>query len=234
MRHQNTVENPQQWYEALLSTLRSLYLLYDQAAEHLRPSSPNGYTYYGETGKSLQHLSSQFERPYEFIQVSLDMLRIFFDPAPFGGLTFNQNPWYISQALPDRPFRLGYATLLSDPGESFNAFMQSQILPRLAELGYQISTCKAAFLAVCYGRNIYESENFTEFLVEVNSALQPFSFGTSHVNLAECIEMIRACCKDVQSARKRGSNYIGFAMDESLGERLRASVWLIEEPLRLQ
>jgi len=162
------------------------------------------------------------------------MLRIFFDPAPFGGLTFNQNPWYISQALPDRPFRLGYATLLSDPGESFNAFMQSQILPRLAELGYQISTCKAAFLAVCYGRNIYESENFTEFLVEVNSALQPFSFGTSHVNLAECIEMIRACCKDVQSARKRGSNYIGFAMDESLGERLRASVWLIEEPLRLQ
>jgi hypothetical protein len=46
---------------------------------------------------------------------------------------------------------VGYATLLGDPEESIGIFMPTKVIPRLAELGYELSICTAAFFAECHG-----------------------------------------------------------------------------------
>jgi len=121
-----------------------------------------------------------------------------------------------------------YATLLSDPGESFSAFLQSKLLPRLADLGYQISTCKAAFFALCCGvsdPNPYE--RIVELRTESSAALN------TGFSLDEAISLIKSEL-DGDELSPRKQIYAGYAFDEAFGERLRASVWLIEEPLVLQ
>jgi len=229
MKCRNTIENPKAWAEALNSTLASLYQVFDLAAERLLPPVINGCrVYYEETGKTCFQVSGQFERPGEFLQVLLDMLRMLYSPDVLGTFQLNANPSFIFDALPDKCFRLGYATLLSDPGESFSTFLQSKLLPRLADLGYQISTCTAAFFALCCGvsdPNPYE--RMVELCTESSAALD------TGFSLDEAISLIKSEL-DGDGLSPRKQVYAGYAFDEALGERLRASVWLIKEPLALQ
>lgn len=229
MNHRNTIDHPKEWAEALKSTVASLYEVFDLAAERPLPPVINGCrAYYEETGKTLFQVSDQFERPGEFLQVLLDMLRVLYEPNPLGTFHLNANPSFIFQALPDKPFRLGYATLLSDPGESFSAFLQNKLLPRLSELGYQISTCSAAFFALCCG--IGDPNPYERMLELYKASTTVLHTGFS---IDEAIRLIASeFSVDAQAPRKRV--YAGYAMDEALGERLRASVWWIDEPLRLQ
>ena len=77
MNNRNAIENPKEWAEALKSTLASLYQVFDLAAERPLPPVINGCRAYSEeTGKTLFQVSGQFERPGEFLQVLLDMLRV--------------------------------------------------------------------------------------------------------------------------------------------------------------
>jgi hypothetical protein len=229
MKRQEIIENPKAWAEALNSTLASLYQVFDLAAERPLPPVIDGCrVYYEETGKTCFQVSGQFERPGEFLQVLLDMLRMLYSPDVVGTFHLNANPSFIFDALPDKGFRLGYATLLSDPGESFHTFLESKFLPRLAELGYQISTCSAAFFALCCGIDDPHPElRMVELCNESSAALN------TGFSLDEAISLIKSELDgDVLSPRKQV--YAGYAFDEALGERLRASVWLIDEPLRLQ
>ena len=125
MPFRKAIDDPVEWNEALLLIFTSFYHFYELSAEHPKTGSTlEDSSYFGDTGKYLSELSSQFERPDEFIQVLLDMLRMFLDPIPLGGLTFSYNPQYIFQSIPDRSFKLGYASFLTDPGELFNSFLQ--------------------------------------------------------------------------------------------------------------
>lgn len=230
MTHRNAIGKPKEWAEALEKTLASLYQVFDLAAERPLPPEINGCrVYYEETGKTCFQVSGQFERPGEFLQVLLDMLRTLYEPNVLGTFHLNANPGFIFEALPDQSFRLGYATLISDPGESFSAFLQSKLLPRLAELGYQLSTCTAAFFAVCFGTDVTHQWNprMVEMVIEAKNALH------AGFSLDEAIRLIASEFSGDEPAPRK-QVYAGYAMDEALGERFRASVWLIDEPLRLQ
>ena len=150
-----------------------------------------------------------------------------YSPDVLGTFHLNANPSFIFDALPDKCFRLGYATLLSDPGESFNTFLESKFLPRLAELGYQISACASTFFALCCGvSDLNPEERMVELCKESSDALN------TGFSLDEAISLIKSEL-DGDGLSPRKQVYAGYAFDEALGKRFRASVWLIEEPLGL-
>lgn len=53
-------------------------------------------------------VSSKYERPREFFQCMLDMIRIVFEPSPPGTMLLNANPCFIFDAIQQSQFRLGY------------------------------------------------------------------------------------------------------------------------------
>ena len=70
------LNNPNEYVNALRKVVEGLYEVFDLAAE--RPYDPD------DSDKPLFGVSSQFDRPNEFLQTLLDMLRVFFEPDPPG------------------------------------------------------------------------------------------------------------------------------------------------------
>ncbi|MDG4597566.1 MAG: hypothetical protein P9F75_18085 [Candidatus Contendobacter sp.] len=207
------LNNPNECVNALRKVVEGLYEVFDLAAE--RPYDPD------DNDKPLFGVSSQFDRPNEFLQTLLDMLRVFFEPDPPGTFFLNANPCFLYDAMPDKPVQLGYASVLGDPGESFSAMLDEKIFPRLAALGYQQETFSNGFFAICRGPDRGGRIKFgDELLCEAAMALQAnISVDEAWGGLYSAIE-----------GKPRGfpkQNCAGISFDESLGDRLRVSVWLI-------
>lgn len=78
------LNNPQAFVVALREVVAGLYQVFDLAAE--RPYDLD------DNDKPLFGVSGQFDRPNEFLQTLLDMVRVFFEPDPPGTFFLNANP----------------------------------------------------------------------------------------------------------------------------------------------
>ena len=207
------LNNPKVFVDALREVVAGLYQVFDLAAE--RPYDLD------DNDKPLFGVSSQFDRPNEFLQTLLDMLRVFFEPDPPGTFFLNANPCFLYEALSDKPVQLGYASVLGDPGESFSAMLDQKIFPRLTELGYPKEAYSSAFFTICRGPGRGGRIKFgDDLLCEATMALQAnISVDKAWGGLYSAIEG--------ESPAFSQRNCVGISFDESLNDRLRVSVWLI-------
>lgn len=207
------LDNPKAFVTALREVVAGLYQVFDLAAE--RPYDPD------DDDKPLFGVSSQFDRSNEFLQTLLDMLRVFFEPDPPGTVFLNANPCFLYDALPDQPIQLGYASILGDLGESFSVMLNSKIFPRLTELGYQQEAYSSGFFAICRGPERGGRIKFgDDLLCEAAMALQ------ANISVEEAWGGLYSAIEGEPRAFSK-QNCVGISFDESLGDRLRVSVWLI-------
>ena len=207
------LNNPKVFVDALRKVVEGLYEVFDLAAEC--PYDPD------DDDKPLFGVSSQFDRPNEFLQTLLDMLRVFFEPDPPGTFFLNANPGFLYDAMPDKPVQLGYASILGDPGESFSAMLDEKIFPRLAALGYQQETCSSGFFAICRGPDRGGRIKFgDDLLYEATMALK------ANISVDEAWGGLYSAIEGESPAFSQ-RNCVGISFDESLSDRLRVSVWLI-------
>lgn len=207
------LENPQDFVAAFRQAIAGLYQVFDLAAE--QPYNPDDYD------KPLCGVSSQFDRPDEFLQTLLDMMRIFFEPDPPGTLYLNANPCFLYEALSDKSIQLGYASILGDPGESFSSMLHEKIFPRLEELGYRQDTYASAYFAICRGPGQGGKIKFGDDLIcESTMALR------ANISVDAAWEGLYSAIKEESPAFVQ-RNYVGLSFDQSLGDRLRVSIWLI-------
>lgn len=207
------LNNPQALVVALREVVAGLYQIFDLAAE--RPYDLD------DDDKPLFGVSSQFDRPNEFLQTLLDMLRVFFEPDPPGTFFLNANPCFLYEGLPDKPVQLGYASVLGDPGESLSNMVDNKIFPKLTELGYQQGVYSSAFFAICRGPERGGRIKFSDPLIcEAEIVLQA---GTS---VDEAWGGLYSAIKGESPAFLK-KHCVGVSFDESLSDRLRVSVWLI-------
>ena len=207
------LNNPNECVNALRKVVEGLYEVFDLAAE--RPYDPD------DNDKPLFGVSSQFDRPNEFLQTLLDMLRVFFEPDPPGTFFLNANPCFLYEVLSDKPVQLGYASVLSDPGESFSSMLNEKIFPRLAELGYQREACSSAFFAICRGPDRGGRIKFNDDLLNEAAVVLE-----ANISVAEAWGGLYSAIEGEPRGFPK-QNCAGISFDESLGDRLRVSVWLI-------
>lgn len=101
------INAPTEFAQSVGNTIANLYYLFEQTCEvELLPVDQRQ----GKDWKCLFEASGQFNRPNDFLQCLLDMLRIMFEPEPPGTFYLNANPDFIYEEIDGAPFRLGYRT----------------------------------------------------------------------------------------------------------------------------
>lgn len=181
--------------------MSALYDLLELAREH--EFDPEG-----SEGKTCFQVARQFERPSEFLQVALDMVRVCFDPEPPGTFFLNSNMSFLYEGIPDEPFQFAYASALSEPGQDFAGFWSGAVALHLAKCGYDLKNAAALYAAVTTGKERYG----TEFVCEVSGVLN------SGFSAPQAFELLA-------SGKAEKTVHAGFCLDAALGERVRLSLW---------
>lgn len=172
------------------------------------------------------HVANQYERPTEFLQTLLDILRATYEPVSLGTFFLNGNLGLLLDALPDNPFRLGYVTLTGDAEQPFAAFWEETVLPYLSDCGYAYETALAVFGVVSTGFERYDLELVGDVLPVVGAGLSP----------EEALGLIAAAVEGCDAPRTKTVHF-GFCLDPALESKRRLSLWLVlplTDPLVLQ
>lgn len=218
MRRTTNITNPAQFAKKLQDVMAGVYDLLELARERdLSPVSEDGVIrYFEEHGKASFQVSGQYDRPTEFLQVLLDMIRANFEPCVLGTLFLNSNLCFLYEEVPDAPFRLGYASLTSEPNQGFAAFWDEQVIPYLEPCGYLLEDATAVYAVASTGQERY---GYDAFLNDISTKLgSGFSVEEATALLASEIN------EAVSPPRKRV--YTGYCLDPALGSRIRLSLWL--------
>lgn len=101
-----------------------------------------------DSGTCVFQAAGQFERPQQFLQTLLDLVRIIFEPTPHGTLLLNSNIGFVLGEIVNTHFRLGYLSAIRTPGESASEFHRRVIAPQTLALGYGDVIPHAVFLMV--------------------------------------------------------------------------------------
>ena len=205
-RHIDNLTQPLQFRSTLTNLHSNLWQLFELARENE----------YVTDYKTAFHASGQYDRPDEFLQCLLDMVRVMFEPYPLGTFFLNANLDFLTDAISGKSGRLGYLSAISEEGESIQSFWESTIGPRLKSLGYTV--CDSAVFAMCStGPDRYN----LELISEVGDFLG------SNFSVDDAISLMKS---DVQQtpSEPRGV-YAGYSPDSALGTRLRLSLWLISD-----
>ncbi|WP_299181983.1 hypothetical protein [uncultured Neptuniibacter sp.] len=184
--------------------------------EHDFPEVSNGVRhYYVDDGKLPFQEAQQFDRPDEFLQALLDVLRVQFEPWPIGTFFLNSNVMaYLADRVEQRSFSFSYASMTSEPQATFTGFWLTAVEPYLNKLGMPFNDGQS-FVVVTVGQS-----NYTLSLVEeVDSVL---GSGTS----------LASAMKAVVGARETEQRIVcGYAIEEGLGSGIRVSIWRMESGL---
>lgn len=183
--------------------------LMETLKEHGLPEVQNGVRrYYADIGKTPFQVSGQFERPDEFLQVLLDMVRVQYEPFPMGSMALNSNlTAYLHAAIRGESFRIGYLSMLSEEKQSFTDFWQTEVMAYAKTNGYQLAGAQVMFVVITAGGGNYG----LPLLMEVNEVLD------AGISLKEA----ESGCGIVTD------RFSGFCLDEAMMSRLRVSVWFI-------
>ena len=181
----------------------------------------NGCEIFDEaTGPCAFQVTSQFERPPEFLQTLLDMVRVVFEPEPPGTMFLNSNIDFVLNEIGHTPFRLGYLSAISCPGETFADCDRRAIAPRLDALGYRKVNPNATFWMLTYGTHTAPQRQVIRKAI-MNQYRAGFTIDQVVPKMSAVAQGL------VCDASRSGKTYAGFSRDEALGaNRFRLSVWL--------
>ncbi|MBK6008685.1 hypothetical protein JJB11_21500 [Ramlibacter ginsenosidimutans] len=162
----------------------------------------------------------QQQRPSEFLQCWLDMVRVIFEPAPPGTMFLNSNWDLITAAVPEAPFRLQYLSVSSGSADGATALIKRHLEPRALELGCPISEAVACFAALCVGEELYERR------MSLNKELQGTLGGGFTVD--EALVAISEVAHGRDAARRAERQaHAGVTLDRQLSAGvMRISAWL--------
>lgn len=149
-----------------------------------------------------------FDRPTEFLQCLLDVMRVNFEPHAPGTLFLNSNIELISEGVRPDGFSLGYGSLVSGSGAELGSFWESEVLSHLDACGCDLTQVHALYVIITTGPERFES-------ALVNAAGAALERTAGH---------------DRRQAGEGGIESFGLCVDPALGDRLRVSVWAFAPP----
>lgn len=174
--------------------------------------------YFDEDDKCGFQIAGQYDRPTEYLQALLDIVRVEFDPNPLGTFQLNSNLGFILDSIPKNDFHLGYISISSQEGQGFHDFWHNDAAPYIAKCGYDIYQISAVFVVVTTG----EERHGGQLMGEVQETL---GSGFSVDEVLEGFSEALGTDSDPE-LKSRSSTYAGFCCDPALGNKLRLSLWL--------
>lgn len=217
MKPQNNI-NPINFADLLQKIILSTRGLMELTRERELPPIVNGVmVYIDENDKCGFQIARQYQRPTEYLQAFLDIIRVEFDPHPLGTFQLNSNLGFIFDSIPKNELQLGYVSISSEENQAFHDFWHNDALNYLAECGYDIHQIATLFAVVTAG----EERHGLELMWEVQDTLMAgFTIDEVLGNFAEAV----ATDRDV-SLKASNNTYAGFCCDPALGNKLRLSLW---------
>lgn len=216
MQHMNLID-PEPFSEAFQRTIQSVHLLLEETCQNI-PRESDELDERSDKHQTLFGFKMLwlFENPEEFLQCFLDMIRVYLDPNLLGTFLLNGNPDFVRLGLPAGPFHLGYASLLSEPGQPFSEFWNENVLSQLHRRGYDFNRTRSVYVVVSAGTSRYN----LNLIDEVNSVLG------SGFSSDEVFQLMASAIDDSNEPPDKGI-YSGFCLVPELEQRLRVSLWLM-------
>lgn len=209
------IKNPSEFKETLQNVMRGIYELFELTKEHdLSPIGENGERRYCER-KTCFQVSAQYERPSEFIQTLLDIIRVNFEPAVLGTFFLNSNMCFLYDGIPESSFQLAYTSITSKQDKKFEAFWTEDVIPHLKKCGYVIEDASAVYAVVSTGEERYD----IDFSIEVSKMLG------SGFSPDEAIGLLKSSILENESPPIK-EVYSGYCLDSALGRAIRVSLWI--------
>ena len=217
MNRKNNIKSPRKFQQKLDEVMDGIYDLMELSKEHDLPAvSEDGVRCFDEEdGKTGFQVAGQFERPSEYLQTLLDIMRVQYEPNPLGTFFLNSNIGFILEQIPESSFQLGYISLTSKTDKSFSQFWDEDVMTYLDMCGYDINKASAAYAVVSTGWQRYGYELSSEVSEKLDSGF----------SVEEGITLISSVVNDDIEAPQKHI-YAGFCPDEALGSQLRLSLWL--------
>ena len=221
MIDRKNINSPAKFQEKLIEVMGGIYELFELSKEHnLEPVSKDGVTRYSEDlGKTCFQVSGQFDRPSEYLESLLDIIRANFEPHVLGTLFLNSNMTFLYNAISEAPFQLGYISITSESDKQFDLFWQDDVIPHINKCGYSVDDTSAIFAVASAGNKYYGMD----FMTSVSTNL------ASGFSVDEVIGLLSASINEtVKQPTKQV--YTGDCLDEGLNNRMRLSLWLFIHP----
>jgi hypothetical protein len=217
----NNIQFPTKFQEKLQDIMEGVYQLFELSKEHdLAPVSEDGVSrYMEEDGKTCFQVSGQFDRPSEFLQSLLDIIRVNYEPCVLGTFFLNSNMAFMYENIPESPFRLGYVSLTSETNKEFSVFWNDDVIPYIDKCGYTVSAASVIYAVASTGKENYG-------IGFVDSILETLNSGFS---VDEAVNLLAASIYDTTEAPRK-QIYSGYCLDSALGNRIRLSLWLFIRP----
>ncbi|MEC8859908.1 MAG: hypothetical protein VYE29_07880 [Pseudomonadota bacterium] len=209
-RRINNLTKPLQFRSTLTDLHSNLWQLFELARE----------SEYVTDYKTAFHASGQYDRPDEFLQCVLDLMRVIFEPHPLGTFFLNANFDFLTDAITEKSKRLGYLSVVSDEGESIESLWDSQIAPRMDELGYSVDD-STLFIMCTTGHERYDLDLMCEVA----------DFFDAGFTVDEAFSLISSEINETPHTSKAVS--AGYSTDKVLHSRLRLSLLLISDNKRV-
>lgn len=210
------VRYPKEFGKAIQAVMENMFDFIELSREYdLQSISDEGVTRYLEDdGKTCFQVASQFDRPSEFLQVIIDIIRVTFDSDIPGTFFLNSNIGFLYESIPDKPFSLGYASLVGLCDESFGKFYSGTVEPYLQRCGYKLDEIATMFTVISTGKEHYDMDliiNVAETLGSGFSVEEVFSAFSSMVLDSETKKIEKTC-------------YSGYCLDPVLENKIRLSL----------
>ncbi len=210
------VNCPVQFNEKLQKVMSGIYELFESVREHeLNTRTENGsIIYFEDAGKRCNQVTKQYDRPTEFLQSLLDIIRVNFDPNEFRNILLNSNMHFLYNEIHSTPFQLGYVSITSENDQNFDSFWNNNALPYIEKCGYNIEDASAIFLVGTSG----STRHFSLF----EEVMKTFRYGFSSGNHSEQDETKYTD----QIIPPTKQIYSGYCRDDILDNKIRLSVWM--------
>lgn len=221
MNDNTSIKLPAKFQEKLIEVMEGIYELFELSKEHnLKPVSESGETrYMEESGKTCFQVSGQFKRPSEYLESLLDIIRVNYEPCVLGTFFLNSNMGFLYDAIPDKPFQLGYISITSKPNKPFDKFCKEDVIPYIEKCGYSVEDASSIFAVASTGEDNYG----IEFIEEISATLN------SGFSVEEAVELMAASIfATVDNPTKQ--IYSGYCLDAALENKIRLSLWLFVVP----
>ena len=153
------------------------------------------------------------DRPHEYLQAILDLVRCNFEPNPLGTFFLNSNAQFIYDAITEDKTNLGYASIVSEPNQSVGSFWQDTLTKHLHAVGYDSKCTEDALVVISTGDNRYNLELVKEIHAHIEVGLE----------ITDAINVLANEISDNTQAMAQNV-HCGFCMDESLDTKLRVSI----------
>jgi hypothetical protein len=202
------IKDPLQFKKKIQNIMGEIYDLFELAIEGDATNNVE------ELEKACFQLTSEYDRPTEFLQSFLDIIRMNYEPYILGTFFLNSNMSFLYDGIPEDKFELAYVSVVSKDNQEFSDFWREIVIPYIDKCGYDFDKALGVYAVVSTG---VQRLGF-EFLHEVSSELD------SGFSVDEAIDLLRSYIKDdIKKSRKQ--IFAGYCLDSSLETKIRLSLW---------